>query len=110
MGAFYDYSIVTLAVLYCILFVYSNLKLLLSWCIVGFQKGLVSVLAMAYMFLLLFDVLMIIMIASYHNDLDQQQYVDHSKLPLFVRIIGEYVILYLNFIINGIILLCFLLF
>ncbi len=62
------------------------------------------------MFLLLFNGLMIIMIASYHNDLDQQQYVDHSKLPLFVRIIGEYIVLYLNFIINGIILLCFLLF
>eukprot|EP01083_Nonionella_stella_P174216 603273_1 len=110
MGVFYDYSMITLAVLYCGLFVYSNLKLLLSWCILGVQKGIVFLLVVVYALNLLFDVLMIIMIVSYHNDLSQHKYINHSNIPFIVRLFGEYVILYLNFVLNSIILLCFLFF
>ena len=107
LPSYFDSGLVILAFAFWCLLISSTLKLVGNWLTYGRQRGIVIILTPIYLITLLanaFNVLLLI----FHEIEIHAPFYRQDNIENTVRIIGSYIVLWLNFIIDCLILSCWI--
>eukprot|EP01084_Bolivina_argentea_P149922 261821_1 len=105
LPSYVDISLVTICIAFLILLIYSTLKILSHCLTYGRQRGIVVILTPVYWITLFINTFMILLVIFHEIKIHALFFQNHT-IENIVRLFGSYVILYLNFLMDCLILSC----